>query len=422
MIKPLILFSIIFFSACHFANGQVISLDSILLQIEQRNPQLQVFNSQIKAKDAYAEEARAWEAPRVGGGLWQTPYNLKPGKNAGNAGSEKMGSSAAVMLSAEQMIPNPQKLKAKENYMRVASSVDKERKNEARNILFAEAKIHYYEWAVLKKKETVLRQNENLLKFMIKASELRLTYNQEKLHNIYKAKADLAELQNRQIALQNEIRKKNIAINTLLNQDQQVRFEVDTTIVLKALDQTILDSTALALRRSDVRAINESIRLLQLKRDVAASDRRPEYGVRFDHMQMLNGAPSQFTALAMVSIPFVPWAARGYKPNIKGISYEMQTLKWEKQALINTIKGNIAAMQAEYSSQKQQLDLYKSTIIPALKNNYNTALLAYQQNTESLFVVLDALQGLQLTQLEYLTKFQELLLLQVGYEKEVEQQ
>jgi hypothetical protein len=55
-----------------------------------------------------------------------------------------------------------------------------------------------------------------------------------------------------------------------------------------------------------------------------------------------------------------------------------------------------------------------------LQKNFKTTLLAYEQNTEELFMVLDAWQTLKMAQLEYFNQVQELLLKQVEYEKENE--
>ncbi len=73
------------------------------------------------------------------------------------------------------------------------------------------------------------------------------------------------------------------------------------------------------------------------------------------------------------------------------------------------------------NTQKKQISLYQKAMLPALEKNYKTSLLAYEQNTEDLFVVLDAIQALQMANMELLNKKQELLLLQVEYEKTIEQ-
>jgi uncharacterized membrane protein YdfJ with MMPL/SSD domain len=44
--------------------------------------------------------------------------------------------------------------------------------------------------------------------------------------------------------------------------------------------------------------------------------------------------------------------------------------------------------------------LLKKSIIPALKRNYDTAVLSWQNNTGDLFVVLDAWEALNMAQLD----------------------
>ena len=61
--------------------------------------------------------------------------------------------------------------------------------------------------------------------------------------------------------------------------------------------------------------------------------------------------------------------------------------------------------------------LYDNNIIPALKNNYKTMLLAYEQNTEELFMLYDAWETLNMTQNQYWDQLQQLLFVQVELER-----
>src|SRR5687767_9162633 len=80
---------------------EVLSLDEILSRIEQNNPGLKAFDSQVKGLDAKVAGAKAWMAPMVGAGTFMTPY---PG-----AGMVEEDDKGAYMFSAEQDIPNPAK-------------------------------------------------------------------------------------------------------------------------------------------------------------------------------------------------------------------------------------------------------------------------------------------------------------------------
>jgi hypothetical protein len=69
---------------------------------------------------------------------------------------------------------------------------------------------------------------------------------------------------------------------------------------------------------------------------------------------------------------------------------------------------------------KQQLENYQTRIIPALKKNYETLMIAYEENREQLPIVIDGWEAMNMAQMDYLEKMQEYYLMIVRYEKEIE--
>jgi cobalt-zinc-cadmium efflux system outer membrane protein len=80
----------------------------------------------------------------------------------------------------------------------------------------------------------------------------------------------------------------------------------------------------------------------------------------------------------------------------------------------------LASLQAQLMSKQKQLDNDNRNIIPALQNSYKTALLAYDQNTGDLPTVLSSINDLQDARMAALGHIQDILNLQVAYEKELE--
>ena len=130
--------------------------------------------------------------------------------------------------------------------------------------------------------------------------------------------------------------------------------------------------------------------------------------------------PQQFSLMAMVSIPIVPWSSKMYKSSVLGLNFEIDALKAQQQILLNEVSGNMQNLKIMLQSKKQQLELYENNIMPAMKKNYELSLLAYEQNTEELFMVLDAWQNYKLIQLSYYDQLMELLALQIEYEKQLQ--
>jgi cobalt-zinc-cadmium efflux system outer membrane protein len=401
-----IIVSVVFSMVVLSAQAQRLPLDSILARVAA-NPALQAYEAKANAQDTYATGARSLDAPKLSAGQYQVPYQLSP-----NGG--------AFMIQAEQMFTNPAKLKAKQEYMQGLSKVTAADKNYLKNQLMAQAKRYYYERVVLEKKLALLQHTQNLLEYMLKDANIRLTYGKEKLPNIYKAKAELFELDNTREQLNNEISQKNIMLNTLMNRDKQASFLVDTNYVLKAYETIQTDTSALANTRSDIKGINRSIDLQQLNAQMEYAKRKPDFGIQAGHMQSYGGYANQYVLMGSVTIPIVPWASKEYKANLKGIRYEVEELQQKKLDILNQAQGQLAGLRTDMSSKKRQLKNYDQNIIPALQNGYKTALLAYDQNTGDLPSVLDGIKSLQTVRMEALDRLQELLTLQVAYERENE--
>jgi outer membrane protein, heavy metal efflux system len=388
------------------AQQQPLTLDSVLARVVT-NPSLQAYDAKVRAEDAYATGAKSLDAPTISAGQYQTPYQLNP-----NTGS--------FMISGEQMFTNPAKLKAKEDYMKGMSKVTAEDKNYQKNQLIAQAKQYYYERLVLEKKLTLLQNTQRLFEYMLKDANIRLTYGKEKLSNIYKTKADLYELDNTREQLENSISQNNIMLNTLMNRDKQTAFSVDTNYVLKDYEATIIDTASLANQRSDIKGISRNIELQQLNAQVEHTKSKPDFGINASHMISYGGYPNQYILMASITIPIVPWASKSYKANQKGIQYEVEELQQQRVDILNRAEGQLAGLRSQIISQKKQINNYHQNIIPALQNGYKTALLAYDQNTGDLPSVLDGIKDLQTARMEALDRLQEILSLQVAYEKENE--
>ena len=398
---------------------KILKLDDILDSVQQSYPSLRMYDAEIQSLDAAAKGARNWMPPEVSAGLWMTPYNtgLWNGTKAeGNMPAQPgMGS---FMIGVEQMFPNKKYNDANEAYMKAMSSVTKENKEAALNDLFAAAKKNYYEWIVIEKKLAVLADDQKLLQFIITDAETRYKNGLGKISAYYKAKASLGNIENMRVELQNEITQRRIALNTLMNRNKLTTFSVDTNYTIKDYSTLVFDST-LFYNRSDIKAVNQNIQLTYLKQDIEKQSMKPEFGIEFSHMMPYGNAPTLFTAMGVVKIP-MNWSTRANKANIESLDFKAQSLQEQQAAMANEYSGAAYQMQQDIVAKKKQVALFENNIIPALRKNYQSNLLAYEQNTEELFELYDGWETLNNTQLEYLNQLQQLLSVQVDLEKLLE--
>jgi outer membrane protein TolC len=392
----------------------VTSLNEILQTIDSANPTAKMYTAQIRSLDEAAKGARSWMPTDFGTGLWMTPYNPKMWKKGDN-GEPGMGQ---YMLSVQQMFPNRKKQNAEAAYMEGMSASEKERQKFELNQLYAEAKGNYYQWAILKKKMSALNENEKLLQFMIKDAETRYKNGIDRLSAYYKAKAQLGNILNSKVELENEMIQNRIRLNTLMNRNKFEPFDIDTTYKIRVFSSTSFDTTTLK-SRSDIRAIEKDIQLTYLQQNAERSKVKPELGIRYDHMFGFGGFPMQYSLMGMARIPLGK-ANRVSKANIESLRWKSEALYQQKEILLNEATGMASGIRADVEAKKKQVELFEENIIPALRKNYQVMQLGYQQNTEQLFTLFDAWDTLNKTQIEYLNQLQQLLTMQVELERILE--
>ena len=406
----------ILFISCASATAQQLNLDGILNVIQSTHPVVKMYNNEIRSMDEAAKGAKSWMPPEFSTGFWMVPYNTALWKK-NDMGGTGMGQ---YMIGGQQMIPNRKKQNAEAAYMEAMSSIVKEKKNASLNELFNDAKQFYYEWIILKKKLFIIEQNEKLLDFMIKNAELRYKNGMEKISAYYKAKAALGNLKNMQLMFENDIKEKRIRINTLMGRNAMANFDIDTSYLIKDYSNIVFDSTLFYSNRSDLKAIDRDISITWLKQETERQSLKPQFGIRYEHMFGFGGFPLQYTLMGMMKLPLAKWSSKMNKANIESLKWKANALQSQKEMMVNEYSGMAYGMLNEIALKKKQLKLYEENIIPALTNNYKTMQLGYEQNTEELFMLFDAWETLNMTQLEYINQIKELLLMQVQLERILE--
>lgn len=404
--------------AMMLANGvraQEMTLDQVINKVRTAHPVVKMYDQEIRSMDEAAKGARAWMPTQIGTGFFMTPYN--PSMWKGEAGQPGMGS---VMISGEQMFPNKKKLDADEAYMKSMSSAEKERKNATLNELIAEAKLNYYAWILLQRRMAILKDNERILDFMIRNAEIRYRNNLDKIGAYYKAKAAMGEVKNMQLMYTSEIRDRRIRLNTLMGEPALAPLEIDSSYRLKSYRELQFDSTLFYASRSDLKALDKELEINRLRVETEQMNLKPQFGVKYDHMFGFGGSPMLYTLMGMVRVPLFGGASRMSKANMESLRWKARAVQAQKEMMVNEYAGMAYSMRNELELKMQQMQVYDTDIIPALRNNYRTMQLAYEQNTGELFMLYDAWESLNMKQMAQLDLLEQALKLQVTIEQIIE--
>ena len=185
-----------------------------------------------------------------------------------------------------------------------------------------------------------------------------------------------------------------------MGMNAMIDFDIDTSYQVNDYSSVVFDSTLFYKSRSDLKVIDKDINLTFLKQETERLSLKPQLGIRYDHMFGFGGFPMQYTLMGMMKLPFVKWSSKMNKANIESLNWKANALQSQKEMMVNEYSGMAYGMRNEIELKKKQLKMYDENIIPALKNNYKTMQLGYEQNTEELFMLFDAWETLYMAQLE----------------------
>lgn len=392
---------------------EVLSLDKVLQEIRTNNPILKAYDRRVNSQDAKIESAGSWMAPMVGAGTFMTPY---PG-----AGVMDESDKGAWMLSAEQDIPNPAKVKAREKYLSAQSSITKAAKGVQANELNARAKQLYYELIVANKKIAFQKENLAIMGTMKKLAEIRYPFNQGSLSQVFKAEGRLYESENMILMTESELRTKKIALNTLMYRPANFDFRVDTTQKISFTPLAVLDTSYLGASRSDIRQMDYSIRAMELNINQMRQEAKPDFRIRYEHMANRSAMmPNQYTLMGMVSIPIAPWSSKMYKSEVRSMNFERDAMRLQKDAMLSEMLGMTKSLETELANMQVQLKNYETKILPALNKNLKVSMLSYQENKGDVNTVIDGWEAVNMAQMNYLEQLQKYYQMIVEYEKNIE--
>ncbi len=420
MLQNKILPVLFVFALAFNSKAQTLKLDAIIDSISTAHPIVKMYDSEIRSMDEAAKGAKSWMPTEISTGLWMVPYDPSRWKKMDDGVGGYNEGMGQYMIGGQQMFPNKKKQNADAAYMEAMSSVEKDKKNATLNELINDGKQYFYEWIILKKKMAILQQNEQLLDFMIRNAEIRYKNNLEKISAYYKAKAALGNVQNMRLMFENDISEKRIRLNALMGRNSMTAFDIDTVYQFRDYSTMIFDSTLFYASRSDLKAIDKDISLTLLKQETEKMGLKPQFGIRYDHMFGFGGLPMQYSLMGMTRIPLTKGASRMSKANVESLKWKATALQSQKEMMVNEYSGMAYGMRNEFELKKKQLKLYENNIIPALRNNYKTMQLGYEQNTEELFMLYDAWETLYMAQLEYTDILNQALKMQVAIDRLME--
>lgn len=375
--------------------------DSVL----DRNGGLQQYTSLIRAQKYEADAADSWPAPQLGLGLSEFPYAAEKPSMAGN-GPRKM-----PMLHLEQQFPNRAMNHADSKMARIDGQTLADTRSSLRFELLRQVREAYSDAGIAMFKLALLARQQAQLNLMLNLIRGRLALHTTGTSDLYQAEARLSDLKVRALRLHLLIVQNKAMLNGLMNRAADAPLRVDTggmlNLQLPPLAQ-LVDADSLLRHHSRLRLLSDRKAALQARQDFQFAQARPRFGLSWDNMRMNNGM-YMFNAMAMVSLPMVPWHSRQYRDKAAAAGLQQQAVDAELQNEQWTLQSRIGKDLLRWQSDQAEVQEFITHTLPAFRETYQSRLHDLSEGTGSVFQTLTAWEDLTAKQEQYYDAWSEWL-------------
>lgn len=205
------------------------------------------------------------------------------------------------------------------------------------------------------------------------------------------------------------------ALSLLMASPDQPAFAADTGVHLKgyAQERGVEDIG----KRGDIVRIDRELKSMELNLEVMRLQKRPDFGVQFDHMEMFEMG-RRYSAMAMMTLPFAPWSSSMVRSDVEAMRKDIASMRAERDAR-RLMAGRMAAeMLLMLKNESAQYALFNDGVSPAYRKSLDAAMAAYQEGAGDLFRVLDTWDRWVMARMQTAEHLEKALVLEAEYERE----
>ena len=395
-IRKLILFiSVIilaFSMPVHSQSDTDSSLNALVNEALQNNPQLKAARSRTLAQETKVSQVTAWDPPQIGIEFYQTPIqSLNPFKD---------GMETDYFI--QQMFPFPGKLGSMGEAASSNARMYREQYNALEKNIIKDLKSSYYELYFVQKKIEINEENQALLKQLNVITLKQYEVGTGSQADALRAQTELSTLVNDGINLLKEKRNVETMINIILSRS------VDTPLPeIQEIRDTIPDWTYDQLadlaykNRPEIKAMQFNVEMN--KSELKASEREyyPDFMVRLMYKNMANTPDDFWSAMLGVNLPIAFWSNDKFSGKVQENEINIGTAGEQLNAMKNMVAGDVQNALIKIESNKNLIDLYKNTVIPQAEQTLQSTLAAYQTGKTEFLMFIDAYKMVLMSKLDF---------------------
>lgn len=359
----------------HTDGSAVSSLEDLLAEAEQNNPQIQAAREGWQAAKQVASQVSTLPDPQF---TVQQVNVGSPRPFAGYTNSDF----AYFGLGVSQDLPYPGKLRLKGEIAKRDADVVQQQYESVRRAVLTGVKSAYFQLAYLSTTLGILESDGQLLKQVEKSADARYRSGMGNQQELLRAQIEQTKLL-REISMHHlEVAKLQARIKQLLN-----RLQSSPDIEPSELRETSLTYTfeelltATKTQSPEISSAEKMVEKQKLQVDVAHKDFYPDFNVQYMWQRT---DPAQFRAYYMLSVGVrVPiYRSRKQRPELAQAEAALKQSRSESEVQSQQVAFELRNEYEIAQKTADVLKIYREGLLPQARAGFQSGIAAYQNNRQ----------------------------------------
>ena len=359
----------------HAPSGAATSLQDLLTEAEQNNPQIQAARQGWQAAKQVPSQVSTLPDPQFN--LQQVNVG-SPRPFAGYTNSDF----AYVGLGVTQDFPYPGKLRLKGEIAKRDADVVQQQYESVRRSILAGVKSAYFQLAYLSKTLGILESDGELLRQVEKAAEARYRSGMGNQQDLLQAQLEQTKLL-REITMHHlEVAKLQAQIKQLLNRAQS-SLDIEPADLFETPLEYSFEQLLSATKTQNpkISGAGKMVERQNLQVDLARKDFYPDFNLQYMWQRT---DPTKFRAYYMLSFGIrVPiYRGRRQRPELAQAEAELNRSRSDYEAQSQQVAFELRTEYVTAQKTAELLKIYREGLLPQARAEFQAAVAAYQNNRQ----------------------------------------
>jgi cobalt-zinc-cadmium efflux system outer membrane protein len=364
------------------------ALSAAVTEALAKNPEIAMLRERVRSMQARANQAPYLEDPELVLQAMGVPLR----------GPGDLGKSDTNTIGIRQKFPFFGKLSLKEQIaLQEVRMVAEQLRAKEREIV-SKVKANYADLFMAEKAVEILREQLEIARLMIQATEARYRVGKVTQQDVFKALLEQTNLMTQAVVAEEETKIASARFNALLNRSQQTAVDVPAELRLPDPSLNVADLERLGLaNRPELKEAERGIEKAERSYDLADKNRKfPDFMLGWDYARMpTDMTKNRYQAMINITIPFAPWTVGRRNEEVQEALAEIRAAKASRDAARAMTLSEISEAAARVRAAQKSVELYREGLLTQAELSFRAAMSAYQTGRMEFVGLLEAQRALR---------------------------